>query len=57
MKDILKILHKDDRLCIIEFDHNAIKLCPLMRVTRKNKKVFTKLIHEFKAKGGTNIAI
>jgi uncharacterized protein with von Willebrand factor type A (vWA) domain len=55
MKDILKILHKDDRLCLIEFDHRGLKLCPLMRVTRKNKREFNKIIHKFEAKGGTSI--
>ncbi len=40
MKDVLKILHKDDRLAIVEFDHRGLKLCPLMRVTRKNKREF-----------------
>lgn len=29
MLDLLKILHKDDRLCIIEFDHRGLKLSPL----------------------------
>lgn len=38
--DLLKILHKDDRLCLIEFDHNAIKLSPLIRCTNKNKREF-----------------
>lgn len=29
MLDLLKILHKDDRLCIVEFDHRGLKLSPL----------------------------
>lgn len=29
MIDLLKILHKDDRLCIVEFDHRGLKLSPL----------------------------
>lgn len=37
MLDLLNFLHKDDRLCLIEFESNAIKLSPLIRATKKNK--------------------
>ena len=53
--DLLTILHKDDRLCLVEFDHNGKKLSPLLRCTNKNKRAFQQLILTFEAKGGTNI--
>ena len=40
MIDILRILHKDDRLCLVEFDHNGVKLSPFLRCTNKNKREF-----------------
>lgn len=55
MIDLLNLLHKDDRLCIVEFDHNAKKLSPLLRTTNKNKREFLNIIQRFEAKGGTNI--
>ena len=55
MLDLLNLVHKDDRLCFVEFDDKGKKLSPLIRCTNKNKRELLKLVDQFDAKGGTDI--
>ena len=55
LKDMLELLHHEDRICFVEFDNRVNRVTPLVRASNSNKKTMMKLINEIEASGGTNI--
>ena len=55
LKDMLELLHHEDRICFVEFDNRVNRVTPLVRASNVNKKKMLKLIDEIEANGGTNI--
>jgi uncharacterized protein YegL len=52
---LLKLLDENDRLCLITFNNNAERICPLMTVSAENKPKLADLIKQMCVSGGTNI--
>jgi len=55
LKDMLDLLHHEDRICFVEFDNRVNRVTPLVRASHENKKWMMKLINAIEACGGTNI--
>jgi len=55
LKDMIELLHHEDRICLVEFDNRVNRITPLIRASPDNKKWILKLISEIEANGGTNI--
>lgn len=55
LKYLVDLMGENDRLSLILFESTASRLCPLLRVTSKNKSHFTKIISTITDKGGTSI--
>lgn len=53
---LINNLNENDRLCIILFDDEIERLCPLLYMNEKNKIKIQDLISKISAKGGTRIA-
>eukprot|EP00331_Platyophrya_macrostoma_P007534 CAMPEP_0176424840 /NCGR_PEP_ID=MMETSP0127-20121128/11059_1 /TAXON_ID=938130 /ORGANISM="Platyophrya macrostoma, Strain WH" /LENGTH=551 /DNA_ID=CAMNT_0017805939 /DNA_START=100 /DNA_END=1755 /DNA_ORIENTATION=+ len=52
---LLTLLTDNDRLCLIIFDHQAMRLTRLIRMTEKGKKISMNKIKSITADGGTDI--
>ena len=52
---ILEFLGENDRLSLITFNSEGERLCPLIRVNEKNKKIIKIIIENINATGGTVI--
>ena len=52
---LLTLLTDNDRLCLIIFDHQAMRLTRLIRMTEKGKKISLNKIKSITADGGTDI--
>ena len=55
LKDVIDLLHEDDRICIVEFDNRVNRVIPLVRANKANKKRINQLIDQIEANGGTDI--
>ncbi|CAD8129944.1 unnamed protein product [Paramecium sonneborni] len=56
LKILLEFLIDQDRLQLITFDGQALRLSPLKCTTKTNKQYFTQLIEQIYSNGGTNIS-
>jgi len=52
---LVELLGENDRLCLIQFDHNAERMTPLRKV-KNNKNELLQAISSLNDAGGTNIA-
>lgn len=55
LRDMIELLHHEDRICLVEFDNRVNRVTPLVRANNANKKRMMKLIEEIEASGGTDI--
>lgn len=54
---LLTLLTANDRLCLIIFDHQALRLTRLIRMTERGKKIALNKIKSITADGGTDIGL
>ena len=57
LKDMIDLLHHEDRICLVEFDNRVNRVSPLVRASNENKKRMEKLINAIEGSGGTDIDI
>lgn len=57
LNSLLELVSEHDRICLVQFDDRAERLTPLLRNTKQNLPLFTKMIGQLQDRGGTNIGM
>lgn len=55
LRSLLDFLTEGDRLCLIQFDSVATRLCPFLKIDEVNKPLIHEIIKKISASGETSI--